>query len=109
MSALPASRPTKSFPIAVRPRIAAHVIAAFFPETCFVFGEKAHALDPLRGFPCVELRNDQPHGPAVLRRYWPTAMRVSKQRVFFEEISDGNVCGPPVVVRQSEHKLRFRF
>src|SRR5712692_10280187 len=62
------SRPSESLTVAARPGIAAHVVSAFFPETGLVFGKKAHALNPLCGFPRVELRNDQTHGAAVLGR-----------------------------------------
>src|SRR5437588_6478542 len=50
-SALPASRPTKSFPVTARPRIAAHMITAFFPITGLVVLEKAHAFYPFRRLP----------------------------------------------------------
>src|SRR2546422_10524230 len=62
------SRPAKSFTVATRPRLAAHVISALFPITGLVVFEKADASDPLRRFPGVELRNDQPHWAAMFRR-----------------------------------------
>src|SRR6266404_1384663 len=51
-------RPAEPFTIARSPRIAAHVVTALFPEARLIFGEEAHAFDPLRGFPGVQLRND---------------------------------------------------
>ena len=51
-------RPPKPFPIAARPGIATHVIAAFFPKARLILGEEAHAFDPLGGFPGVKLRNN---------------------------------------------------
>src|SRR6266567_2060078 len=108
-SAPPASRPTKSFPVAGRPRIAAHVITAFFPITGLVVFEKAHASNPLRRFPGVELRNDQAHWAAVFRRNRLAVVHESEERIFFEEIFDGNVRGPTVIVSESEYKLCFRF
>ena len=42
------SRPSESFPIFARPRIAAHVIAAFFPESRLIFRQEANAFDPFR-------------------------------------------------------------
>src|SRR5438132_64731 len=100
MSALPASRPMTSFPIAVRPRIAAHVIAAFFPETCFVFAETAHALDPLRGSPCVELRNDQ-----TQRR----AMRVEHRPLLSARLTRRNAILAPRVRTDDHFRLAKRF
>src|SRR5438132_938066 len=80
--------------IAARPRIAAHVITDLFPETGLVFGEKAHALDPLRGFPRIELRNDQTHRAAVLGRNRRAVMQESEERILIQEVFDGNVGGP---------------
>lgn len=51
-------RPPESLPIAARPGIAAHVIAAFLPKSGLILGEKADAPDPLRRFPGVKLRDD---------------------------------------------------
>src|SRR6185503_3504473 len=102
-------RPPESFAVAGSPRHAAHVITAFFPKSRLVLFEKPHAFHPLRRLPRVELRDDQTHWPAMLGFDWGTVMRPRKQRVLFQEIFDGNVGGPAVVVRQRQHKLCFRL
>src|SRR2546425_2541362 len=50
------------------PRIAVHVIAVLLPESRQVVVQQLEASYPLRALPEVEMRHEQPGGPAVLRR-----------------------------------------
>src|SRR5919107_1590754 len=90
--------PAEALAVAARPGVAAHVVAAFFPEARLVFGEEAHALDPLRGLPSVEPRDDEAHGAAVLGRDGLAVVRPGEERVFGQEVFQGEVGRPAVVV-----------
>src|SRR5258706_4878680 len=79
-------RPTESLAIAAGPGVATHVIAALFPKTCLIFREEAHAFDPLRGFPGVQLRNDQTDRTAVFGWNRRAVMQKSKKRIFVQEV-----------------------
>ena len=50
----------------LEPRIAAVVVAVALPEAGFVVVEELEPGDPLRALPEVEVRHDEPGGPAVL-------------------------------------------
>src|SRR5262245_1798091 len=52
----------------LEPRIAAIVIAAYFPVARRVVFEKFNRLQPLCAFPEIKMRYHQPHRSAVLRR-----------------------------------------
>src|SRR5438093_11518490 len=102
-------RPAKPLAIAARPRITAHVIAAFFPVARLVVFEKAHALDPLCRFPGIKLGNDQTHRATVFRRYRLSVMRPREERIFVQEKLNRNICGPAVIVAKRQHKFCFGF
>src|SRR5687768_9350660 len=78
--------PAEAFAVAPLPGVAAHVVAAFFPESGLVFGEEADGLDPLRRLPRVELRDDEADGAAVLGRDRLAIVRPREERVFGEEV-----------------------
>src|SRR5437879_6886623 len=103
------SRPPESFAVAGGPWVSAHVIAALFPEAGLVFGEKADAFNPLRGFPGVELWNDQPHWAAMFSRNRLAVVKKCKQRIFFQEIFDRNIRRPAIIIRQRQNEFSFRF
>src|SRR5215213_4070082 len=99
--------PAEALAVAAGPRVAAHVVAALLPEARPVFGEEAHALDPLRGLPRVEPRDDEAHGAAVLGRYGPAVVRPREERIFGEEVLDGEVRRPVVIVAFGDDELRL--
>src|SRR5215475_9873056 len=84
-------RPSISLTFTTRPWIAAHVIAALFPISGFILCQKAHALDPLGGFPGVQLGNDQTNRAAVLWRNRRAIMHKGKERVLFQEVLEWHV------------------
>src|ERR1044072_23459 len=45
----------------------------------------------------------------MFRRNWCAVMRPGEQRIFVEEVLDGNVCRPARVVAKRQHKLCFRL
>src|SRR5215213_5230234 len=98
--------PAEALAVAARPGVAAHVVAALLPEARLVFGEEAHALDPLRGLPRVESGDDEAHGAAVLGRDGLAVVRPREEGVFGEEVFDGQVRRPAEVVPFGDHELR---
>src|SRR5688500_7512970 len=93
--------------VAALPRVAAHVVAALLPEARAVFRQELNALDPLGRLPCVEPRHDEPHGAAVLGRDGLAVVRPREERVFGEEVFDGEVGRPAVVVAFCDDELRL--
>src|SRR5436309_3750240 len=49
------------------PRVGVHVVAVLLPEARRIDVEELERAQPLRRFPEVELRQDEPQGPAVGR------------------------------------------
>src|SRR5919107_5875211 len=96
----------ESFAVAAGPGVAAHVVAALLPEAGLVLGEEADALDPLGGLPRVELRDDEADGAAVLGRDGLAVVRPGEEGVFGEEVFDGQVRRPAVVVGFGDNELR---
>src|ERR1044071_1467261 len=94
------SGPAEALAITRTPRDAAHVIAALFPKAGLIVLEEAHAFDPLGRLPGVELRNDQTNRTAMFRWNRLAIMSPGEKRVFVQEVLDGHVCGPPIIVSQ---------
>src|SRR6476659_6271623 len=59
------------------PRVTVVLVAVALPEARLVLGPQLDAADPLRALPEVEVRNEQPRGPAVLgvERFTPKLVR----------------------------------
>src|SRR5947209_572152 len=85
------------------------MVAALFPEASLVLFEEAHALDPLGGFPGVELRDDQADGAAVFGRNRLAVVRPGEERIFGEKIFDGEIGRPTVIVAERDDELRLRL
>src|SRR5437588_2058313 len=100
--------PAEALAVAAGPGVAAHVVAALLPEARAVFRKELDALDPLGRLPCVELRDDEADGAAVFGRDGLAVVRPGEERVFGEEVFDGQVRRPAVVVALDEHEARFR-
>src|ERR687887_2040715 len=94
--------PAEALAVPAGPGVAAHVVAALLPEARAVFGQEPDALDPLGRLPGVEARHDQSDGAAVFGRDGPAVVRPGEERVLGEEVFDGQVRRPAVVVALDE-------
>src|SRR3954468_15621752 len=98
---------SEAFAVLSVPGVAAHVVAALLPEARLVLCEEANALDPLGRLPGVELRDDEADGAAVLGRDGRAVVQPCEERVLGEEVFNGQVRRPAVVVSLGHDKLRL--
>jgi len=75
------------------PGVAVGVVAVAFPETELIVVEQREAANPLDGFPCVEVRNDEPAGSTVFGGDRLAIVVEGEKDVQAEEIVERNVGG----------------
>src|SRR5262249_28317243 len=78
----------------LRPRIAAHVVAAvgpFFPEAGLVVGHQLDGADPLGAFPSVKPRDDEPPGKTVVGFQVLAVVLPGEQAIVAEKVSKRQV------------------
>src|SRR5207248_7125817 len=73
------------------PRIPPHVISVLLPESRQVVLQQLEPTHPLRALPEVEMRHEQPRGPAVLRRQPLTAPAEGDQVLGPVQVREGQV------------------
>jgi len=75
------------------------VVAVAFPEAETVFIEEHETANPLDGFPCVEMRNNEAERAAVFGGEWLAVMVESEEHVWAEQIGERDVGGEPSSAR----------
>lgn len=91
------------------PRVTVHMITVAFPKAGAVFGQKFEATEPFGALPGVELGDDQPGGGTVFDREGLAIVMRGNEGVGGEEVSEGEVCGPAVIVAESADEFCFGF
>src|SRR5687767_868938 len=74
------------------PRIAAHVVTSFFPETRCVFRHELNRSNPFRTFPPVSGRHNESKRPAVIRCQIGAIMAPSEYDVVSIKYVNWKVC-----------------
>src|SRR5215471_5016447 len=86
----------------LRPGIAAHVVAAHFPETGPVLGHEGDPPKPFRALPEIELRHHRSYGSAVLAGDRLALPGMGEQHVVVVEIGERQVRRVVVVAREGQ-------
>src|SRR5258708_5600308 len=98
---------TSRVPLLV-PRIALGVVAVALPESQSVFAQQHEPAPPLHAFPCVEMRHDQPHRPAVFRRQRLAVVLKREQHIRPQQIRQRDI-RRVTFLRHHQRKLRLRL